>query len=121
MSSGLLQSAQSLLGSLLALARTRLELFSTELQEALARLFFTLIGAVALLLLVALGAGFAGLALVLGLGEEHRALAAGIVALAFLVLAFAAGWSLRRLGAGRPRLLEASLGELEHDYRALKS
>ena len=38
MSAGLLQSAQDLLDSALGLARTRLELFSTELQEELTRL-----------------------------------------------------------------------------------
>lgn len=119
--SGLLHSAQSLLANVLALARTRLELFSTELQEALTRLFFTLIGAVAVLLLAALGAGFAAAALVMALGEEHRAAAAGIIAVAFLALALAAAWSLRRLGNAKARLLAASLAELERDRAALMS
>ena len=39
---GLLDSAQTLLSGVLSLARTRLELFGTELQEALTRLSFAL-------------------------------------------------------------------------------
>ena len=54
MSRGLLYSAHTLLAGVLALARTRLELFGTQLQEELTRLFFALIGALAVLLLAAL-------------------------------------------------------------------
>jgi uncharacterized membrane protein YqjE len=120
MSRGLLHSAQSLLASLLALARTRMELFSTELQEELVRLFFTLIGAVAVLLLAALGAGFVGLALLIALGEEQRALAAAAIGAGFFALALAAAWSMRRLGHDKPRVFSASLAELERDREALQ-
>ena len=43
---GLFQSAQALLASVLGLARTRLELLGTELQETLARLVLLVICAV---------------------------------------------------------------------------
>ena len=120
MSRGLLSSAQTLLAGVLALARTRLELFGTELQEALARLFFTLIGAMAVLLLAALGLAFAAFGAVLSVGEEHRALAAVAVAAAFVAAAFAAAWSMRRLGEDKPRMFSASLAELERDRDALQ-
>ena len=120
MSSGLLLSAQSLLASLLRLARTRLELFSTELQEELTRLFFTLIGAVTVLLLATLGAAFAGVALLIALSEEYRVLAAAVIGIVFLALAFAAAWSLRRLTYDKPPVLSASLAELERDQEALQ-
>ena len=80
MSAGLFHSAQSLLAGLLALGRTRLELFGTELQEELTRLFFTLIGAIAVLLLTAMGLAFAGLAVLVSLPGEHRAIAAAVTA-----------------------------------------
>lgn len=121
MSSGLLRSAQSLLDSLLALGRTRLELFGTELQEELTRLFLTLIGAMVVLLLAALGAGFAGLALLIALGEEYRASAAAVLGTAFFVLAFAAAWNLRRLAYDKPPVFASSLAELERDRAALQS
>ena len=51
MSAGLLESAQSFVGSLLNLGRTRFELFSTELREELARLATAVIGGLAVLVL----------------------------------------------------------------------
>jgi uncharacterized membrane protein YqjE len=119
-SAGLLHSAQSLLASVLALARTRLELFSTELQEELTRLVFALIGAVAVLLLAAFGVAFAALALIISMGEQYRSIVAASVSLAFIALAAAAWWSLRRLGRDKPRVLAATLAELERDHDALK-
>lgn len=54
----LLDSAQTLLADVLSLARIRLELFGTELQEELARLFLVLLCAGIVLLLAALAAAF---------------------------------------------------------------
>lgn len=120
MSAGLLGSAQSLLANLLALARTRLELFSTELQEELTRLIFGVIGAVAVLVLAALGAAFAGVALLIALPAEHRVLAAAGLAAAFFAAAALAAWSMRRVSREKPRLLAASLVELQRDYEAVR-
>jgi len=117
---GLLDSAQTLLAGVLSLARTRLELFGTELQEQLTRLFFALLCAVVLLMLAALAAVFGGLALIISLAEQYRALAAGGIALGFLAVAAAAAWSMRRLMGAKPRPFDASLTELEHDYDALR-
>jgi uncharacterized membrane protein YqjE len=119
-SAGLLHSAQSLLASVLALARTRVELFSTELQEELTRLVFTLIGAVAVLLLAALGVAFAALALIMAIDERYRPIVAASVAIAFIALAAAAWWSVRGLGRDKPRVLAATLEELERDRDALQ-
>jgi uncharacterized membrane protein YqjE len=118
---GMLDSAQTLLGGVLSLARTRLELFGTELQEQLTRLFLALLCAVAVLLLGGLAAAFAGIAVIICLGEEYRALAASLIALGFLALAALAGWTMRRLTHGAARPFDASLTELERDYRALRS
>jgi uncharacterized membrane protein YqjE len=119
-SSGLVQSAQSLLAGLLALGRTRLELFGTELQEELTRLFLTLVGAIAVLLLAALGLAFAGVAALISLGEDYRALAAAAMGVLFFAGAFAAAWSMRRLTREKPRLFSATIGELERDREALQ-
>ena len=120
MSGGLLHSAQSLLASLLALARTRLELFSTELQEGLIRMMFAVVGAMAVLLLSALGAGLAAAGLLLALAEQYRALAAAVMAAGFFALAGLAAWSMRRATREKPRLLGDSVAELERDYEALR-
>jgi uncharacterized membrane protein YqjE len=118
---GLLDSAQTLLSGVLSLARTRLELFGTELQEELTRLSSALLCAVIVVLLGALAAVFAGLALIIALPAEYRATAAAIIALIFLALAAAAAWSsMRRLTNAKPRAFDASLTELERDYDALR-
>jgi uncharacterized membrane protein YqjE len=116
----LLQSAQGLLAGCVALARTRLELVGTELQEELTRLAIGLLGAVVVLLLAALGVAFAAAAALLAAGAEHRLLVAASLAGGFFLLAGAAAWSLRRLAQPRP-LFEASRRELERDYEALTS
>jgi len=119
-SRGLLHSAQTLLAGLLGLARTRIELFSTELQEELARLATALIGAIVVALLALLGVGFAAAALILSFAPEHRLAAAGVLATLFLALALAGAWALRGVARAKPRMFDATLAELERDYQALK-
>jgi uncharacterized membrane protein YqjE len=117
---GLLDSAQTLLANVVALAKTRLELFGAELQEELTRLFFLLLCAVIVLTVGGLAALFGGLALLLSIAEEYRASAAGGIAAVFLVLAAAAVLSMRRLTRAKPRAFDASLTELERDYAAVR-
>ena len=69
---GLVRSVQSLLATLLGLARTRLELLSVEMQELLARLVLIMVGAVAAILLAALALGFGAVAIVLAAPAEYR-------------------------------------------------
>jgi uncharacterized membrane protein YqjE len=116
----LLDSAQTLLAGALSLARTRLELFGTELQEEMARLFFALLCAVSVLLLGALAAVFFALAFIISVQPESRALAAGCIALIFVALAAAAAWQMGRVSRPGPRAFDASLSELERDYSALR-
>lgn len=120
MSAGLLHSAQSLLAGLLDLARTRFELFGTELREELAKLAAALLGGVAVLLLAALGAAFGAAALILAVGEAHRLVATIAVAAAFLVLAGVLAWQLQRLAAVKPRAFDATLSELQRDLDGIK-
>ncbi len=120
MSGGLLGSVQNFLASLLGLARTRIELFSTELQEELTRLATALLGALVVAMLVALALGFAAAALLIAVGDEYRLAVAAGIAVSFLALALAAAWSLRKLARAKPRVFDASLTELERDYEALK-
>jgi uncharacterized membrane protein YqjE len=108
-----------MLAGVLSLARTRLELFGTELQEELTRLFFALLCALIVLLLGSLAVVFGGLALLASLEPQYRAMAAGILALLFVALATAALLSMRHLVRAKPRPFDASLGELERDYLAL--
>jgi uncharacterized membrane protein YqjE len=116
-SSGLLGSVQNLLASLLGLARTRLDLLSTELEEALAHFALGIVGALAAVLLGALGLAFAGAALVFATAPEQRLVATAIVALVFLGAGAAVAIALR--ARKRPRIFDASLAELQRDREAL--
>ena len=115
---GLVQSVQALLATALGLARTRLDLFSVELQEVLARLVLLVIGAVAAILLGALAVGFGAVALVLAAPDEQRAWVCAGLALAFLAGAVYVAMQVRREARARPFV--ASLAELERDLQALK-
>jgi uncharacterized membrane protein YqjE len=117
---GLLGSAQALLASAAALARTRLALFGTELHEQLARLFGALLCAIGALILSVLGIAYLGLALVISLDEESRALASSIIGLVLLAVAGAAAWGMGRFLRSGARAFDASLTELERDYEALR-
>ena len=112
---------KGLVASALALARTRLQILGKEVEEELARVYYAAIGAVVAALLAALGAAFGALALVMALGEEHRALAAGLVGGAFLALAAAALWGMRRMTRDRPRLFALSVQELDLDMLVARS
>lgn len=120
MSAGLLHSAQSLLASLAGLAHTRIELFSTEVQEALARLAAALLGALVVVMLAALGLGFGAAAMVVAAGEGNRLTALSIVAGFFLAAAVAGAFVMRHLAHAKPRVFDATLSELQRDYEALK-
>lgn len=117
MSSGLLASVQNLLASLLGLARTRLDLLSTELQEALAHFALGIIIAVAAVLLGTLGLAFVGAALIVAMAPEQRLLATVVIAVVFLVAGAGLGVVLRL--RKRPRIFEASIGELQRDQETL--
>jgi uncharacterized membrane protein YqjE len=114
----LLQPVQALLATALGLARTRLDLFSVELQEVLARLVLLVVGAVAAILLGALAVGFGAAALVLAAPEGQRVWVCAGLALAFLAGALYVAMQVRREAQGRPFV--ASLAELERDLQALK-
>jgi len=120
MSAGLLESVQNLLAGLVDLGRTRFELFGTELREELARLAATLLGGLAVLVLVALGLAFGALAFIVWMGEANRLGATIGVAVFFLVFAGAVALWLRRVTGEKPRAFEATLSELQRDLTAIK-
>jgi uncharacterized membrane protein YqjE len=119
MSLGLVKSAQDLVASALGLARTRLDLLSTDVQELLARLVLLMIASVAAILLGALAFGFAATALVMAAAPEHRVWVSSGLALLFLAAAVLIAWQVRREAKERP--FAASIAELERDVAALKS
>lgn len=117
MSTGLLGSVRNLLDTVLGLARVRLELLSTELQEALATHALAVVGACAALVLGGLGLAFAGIAVLLAIAPEQRLAAATLMALVFIAAGAAVALMVR--ARERSRVFEASLDELQRDREAL--
>ena len=112
---GLFDSVRQLLASVAELAHTRLDLLSTELQEALARLGLVLLIAIVVLFFAFLGVAFLALALLIAVDEPHRLAAALWLGIGFLTFGALGAWWMRRLTVGKPRVFEASLSELRKD------
>ena len=120
MSTGLLESASHLLAGILDLGRTRFELFGTELREELARLAITVVGGMAVMLLSALAIAFGATAIILGISEENRMIAAYGVAAFFVLAAALLAWRLWRLVGAKPRAFDATIAELQRDLDAIR-
>ncbi|HZE61444.1 MAG TPA: phage holin family protein [Burkholderiales bacterium] len=120
MSASLLESAQNLLAGLLDLGRTRFELFGTELREELARLAATVLGGLAVLVLVALGLAFGAAAFILTVSEANRIWATFGVAALFLLAGGIVALQVRRMTGAKPRAFDATLSELERDLNGMR-
>ena len=116
----LLRSLVQLGGTLLAVAQTRVELLTTELSEDVERGLRVLLWAMVGLLAGILGLLLAGITVVIYFWDTHRMAAALGVTAMFLVLAGIAGLSFRRHLQQKPRLLDATRTELQHDVAALR-
>ena len=116
----LLRSLVQLGGTLLAVAHTRIELLTTELSEDLERGLSILLWAMVGLLAGILGLLLAGITVVIYFWDTHRMAAALGVTAMFLVIAAIAGLSFRRHLQQKPRLLDATRAELQHDVAALR-
>ncbi len=118
---GLFQSLNSFVATLLAIAHTRLQLLTTELQEEVQE--------VAQLLIWSFIALFAGMmALLLGaltviflFWETHRILAASLTTATFLLIAAGATFILKRRMSAKPPMLDATLAELARDRDELRA
>ena len=106
--------------TLVAMARTRLELAAVEVQEEAQRV----LGYVAWTLLAAfLGAGalmLAALFVIVLFWDTHRLLAIGVVAGVFALAAVTILLQVRARFAARPRMMSATLAELDKDLAFIK-
>jgi uncharacterized membrane protein YqjE len=118
--SNLLRSSVRLLGNFLAIAQTRVDLLTTELQEEVQRAVRSLLAAFAALLAAIFGLLLLGLSVVIYFWDTHRLGAALGVAAVFLGGAALAAWVARREIRDRPRLLDATRSELERDVAEMR-
>jgi len=120
MSGGLLESAQNLFAGILDLGRTRFELLGMELREELARLAATVLGGLAVLVLVALGLAFGAAAFILTVSEANRVAATLGVAALFLLAGGIVALQVRRMTGAKPRAFDATISEFERDVNAIR-
>lgn len=118
---GLLETLGRLAETLVAMAHTRLDLLSSDLEEDrehLLRLTVTALGAVFCL---AIGVVLSVLLLVVLFWETHRVLLLALLAVTFLSLGLAAASRVKQLAKAKPRLFASSLSELFKDRQELVS
>jgi uncharacterized membrane protein YqjE len=117
---GLFRSLKSLAATMVALAHTRLELLTTELQEEVQRAAGAVIWSFLALLSAIVALFFAGLTIVLVYWDTHRILAAVLVTSTFFAFTVASVAMLLLKINSRPRFLDATLAELGRDAAALQ-
>jgi uncharacterized membrane protein YqjE len=118
---GLFRSLARLIATFVAIARTRLELLTTELQQEIHRVAEIMVWTVIALLAAGIGLFLLALVIVFVFWDTHRLLASVAVTAAFFAIALIAVLVLRAKLRSRPRLLEATLAELTTDVSSLKA
>lgn len=117
--SGLIASLRRACSTLVAIAQTRLELFSTEVDEERARIGSILLHGYVAVACLSVGILLATLVFVLACWDRNPVVAVAVPAFVFC----AAGiWSLVRLRAlvrRKPKVFGASIDELDKDRAAL--
>jgi uncharacterized membrane protein YqjE len=116
---GLLHSLTQVVATLVAMAQTRLELLTTELQEEIHRAAAVLLWAFVALFAAGIGLFLLALAAIFAYWDTHRVLVSALVTLAFFVVAAIATLCLRKQLRGRSRLLDGTRSELARDKQRL--
>ncbi|MEO8500097.1 MAG: phage holin family protein [Vicinamibacteria bacterium] len=118
---GLLQTLGDLAATLVAMAHTRLDLLSNDLEEDREHLLSLTITALGALFLLGVGVVLSALLLVVLFWDAHRILVLGLLAVAFLAAGVLAAVRVARLARTKPRLFASSLSELFKDRQQLES
>lgn len=118
---GLLDSLTTLAATLVAIARTRLELLSTDLEEERAHWLTLLVSALVAVFFLGMGAVLAAFFLVVVFWDTHRLLVLGLLTAGFLAVGAAAVAFAMHRARTRPKPFAASLAELGKDRQHLGS
>jgi uncharacterized membrane protein YqjE len=115
----LFQSVACLLATFLAVAQTRLELLTTEMQTEVHRAAEIVVLMLVVLFAAGIGLFMTALVVIFVLWDTHRLLASVVVTCIFFVIALLAAYVLRVKLKTKPPMLEATLAELAKDRRQL--
>lgn len=117
--SGLIGSLKNALSTLVAIAQTRLEILSVELQEEIGRAANLLLWALIALFAASIGLFLGALVLIFAFWDTHRLLVSLLVMGFFFLLASMAVLVLRARLSKRPPLFEATIAEFSRDREHL--
>jgi uncharacterized membrane protein YqjE len=118
---GLLQSLNNFVGTLVGIAHTRLQLLTTELQEEVREVGQILVYAFIALFAAMMALFLGALTVIFVFWDTHRVLAACLMTGVFLLIAAASGAFLAKLMREKPPLLDDTLAELAKDREHLKA
>jgi uncharacterized membrane protein YqjE len=120
-SKGLLESLTMFAATLVAIAHTRLDLLSADLEEDREHLLSLLELTLAALFCLGVGVVLATILLVVAFWDTHRLVALSTLTGFFLVAGMAAWAFAKHKARTKPRLFAASLSELSKDRQQLVS
>ncbi|WP_221304097.1 phage holin family protein [Povalibacter uvarum] len=118
---GLFQSLSNFVATLVAIAHTRLQLLTTELQEEVQQVAQMLIWSFIALFAAMMALFLGALTIIFAFWDTHRILAALLTTFGFLLIAIVGGLVLQRKLAAKPPMLDATLAELAKDRDQLRA
>ena len=119
--SGLFQSLSNFAGTLIAIAHTRLQLLTTELQEEVRQVGAILLWAFIAAFAAMMGLFLGALAVIFVFWETHRIAASLAMIALFILIAIGAGLMLAKKLRDKPPMLDDTLAELAKDRDNLKA
>lgn len=117
---GVVASLRGLIVAGIAIARNRLELLATEVQEEKVRLLGLVLYGIGALILLATGMIFVAVFLTVLLWDSNRLLALGVFSALFLAGGIAAAVIARGYARSASALFSASIAELDRDKQSLE-
>jgi uncharacterized membrane protein YqjE len=117
---GVLDAAKRMLATVIALVHTRLELFTTEIEEEIQRAASILLWGLVALFFGSLTVLFVAVTVLIIFWDSNRILAASLITVSFLVLTLVFGLLARARLRTKPRFMAASIEELKRDKEALE-
>jgi uncharacterized membrane protein YqjE len=119
--SGLFQSLSNFAGTIVAIAHTRIELLTTELQEEVRQVGGIMIWAFIAAFAAMMGLFLGALAVIFVFWDEHRIAAALAMVALFALVAIAAALMLMKKLRSKPPMLDDTLAELAKDRDHLRA
>jgi uncharacterized membrane protein YqjE len=118
---GLFQSLSNFAGTLIAIAHTRLQLLTTELQEEVRQVGAILLWAFIAAFAAMMGLFLGALAVIFVFWDTHRIAASLAMIALFIVIAIVAALILAKKLRSKPPMLDDTLAELAKDRDNLKA